>query len=430
MWLRRDAFSFGCSIDPCVSEASGMKAKGSTRALALSTAAFSISFAVWGIISPMAQTFKKQFAFTDQQTWMLISVPVLLGSVMRLPLGMLADRYGGRIVFGLLLIFISIPAYMLSAAHTFGEFLFWGLLLGMAGTSFSIGVAFTSKWFPPEKQGLALGVYGAGNIGQSIALWGIPALALRMGGWRPAYQVFGAVALIYGLCFLMLARNAPVASKPKTFGAMLGVLAREPLSWLLSLFYFVTFGAFVALSIGLPKLLQEIFGLSIADAGLRVAGFVVLATAMRPLGGWLSDRYGGARVLMFVFLGAGILALGLTQRLMVPFTIGALGVAACVGLGNGAVFRLVPEYFPKDTGTVTGLAGAMGGLGGFFPPLVLGLVKRWTGDYSLGFVFLSMFCQACLVLNFVVFLRGRSEPAEAPASAGVAADTASAVRSS
>ncbi|MGC8668184.1 MAG: MFS transporter [Chthonomonadales bacterium] len=382
-----------------------MRQKGSVRALALSTVAFAISFAVWGIISPMAQTFKKQFGFTDQQTWMLISVPVLLGSVMRLPLGMLADRYGGRIVFGLLLLFISVPAYMLSGAQSFGEFLFWGLLLGMAGTSFSIGIAFTSKWFPPEKQGLALGVYGAGNIGQSIALWGIPALALRLGGWRSAYQVFAAVALVYGVCFLLLAHNAPVAAKPKSFSEMLKVLAREPRSWLLSLFYFVTFGGFVALSIGLPKLLQEIFKLTAADAGLRVAGFVVLATAMRPIGGWLSDRIGGARVLMAVFSGAGILALGLTSENIVPFSIGALGVAAFIGLGNGAVFKLVPQFFPKDTGTVTGLVGAMGGLGGFFPPLVLGIIKKQTGAYDLGFILLSVFCAVCLVTNYAVFLK-------------------------
>ena len=382
-----------------------MKQNGSMRALALSTTAFAISFAVWGIISPMAQTFKKQFGFTDQQTWMLISVPVLLGSVMRLPLGMLADRYGGRIVFGLLLLFISIPAYMLSHAHAFGEFLIWGLLLGMAGTSFSIGIAFTSKWFPPEKQGLALGVYGAGNIGQSLALWGIPALALRLGDWRAAYQVFAGVALIYGVCFLMMARNAPLTVKPKSFTAMLRVLAQEPRSWLLSLFYFVTFGGFVALSIGLPKLLQEIFRLTPADAGLRVAGFVVLATAMRPLGGWLSDRVGGARVLMVVFAGAGMLALGLTSENIVPFSIGALGVAAFIGLGNGAVFKLVPQYFPKDTGTVTGLVGAMGGLGGFFPPLVLGIIKKQTGAYDLGFILLSVFCAVCLATNYTFFLK-------------------------
>src|ERR1044071_3550913 len=156
-----------------------MNTLSSRIALTLSTLAFAISFAVWGMISPLAKTFQTTLHLTEQQVWMLIAVPVLLGSVIRLPMGMLADRFGGRIVFGLLLLFISLPAFMLSLAHTYTEMMLWGLLLGMAGTSFSVGVAFTSKWFPPEKQGMALGIYGAGNIGQSIALFGIPVLAGR-----------------------------------------------------------------------------------------------------------------------------------------------------------------------------------------------------------------------------------------------------------
>jgi MFS transporter, NNP family, nitrate/nitrite transporter len=183
----------------------------------------------------------------------------------------------------------------------------------------------------------------------------------------------------------------------------------KPLAWLLGLFYFVTFGGFVALSIGLPKLLQEIFHLTLSDAGLRVAGFVVLATLMRPIGGALSDRFSGARVLAVVFAAAALFALGLTAGAMVPFTIGALGVAAVIGLGNGAVFKLVPQYFPKETGTVTGLVGALGGLGGFFPPLLLGIIKTQTGSYDLAFVLLSVLCLVCLALNYAVFLRaGRS----------------------
>jgi NNP family nitrate/nitrite transporter-like MFS transporter len=278
------------------------------------------------------------------------------------------------------------------------------LFLGMAGTSFSVGVAFASKWFPPQKQGFALGVYGVGNIGQSVALFGVPALAGRW-GWQNTYRLFAVVALAWGIVFLLFARDASVSAKPKGLGEMLRVLYEQPFSWLFSLFYFVTFGGFVALSIGLPKLLQEIFHLTREDAGLRVAGFVLVATLMRPLGGWISDKIGGARLLVLVFLGAGILAMGLTFDSMIPFTIGALGVAAWIGLGNGAVFKLVPQYFPRDTGTVTGLVGAMGGLGGFFPPLVLGYIKTHTGAYDLGFILLSAFCVICLASNYLVFLR-------------------------
>ena len=385
-----------------------MDTRASARALALSTIAFAISFAVWGMIAPMAKTFQITLHLSEQQVWLLIAVPVILGSIIRLPMGMLADRYGGRLVFGGLLLFISLPAFALSYAHSYQALLLGGLILGMAGTSFSVGVAFTSKWFPPEKQGLVLGVYGAGNIGQSLALFGIPLLA-GMWGWQMTYRAFSLVALLYGILFLLLARNAPVTTAPKPLGAMLKVLAENKLAWVLSLFYFVTFGGFVALGIGLPKLLQEIFHLTKQDAGLRVAGFVVVATLMRPVGGWLSDRIGGAKLLVVVFAGAGLLALGMTVPQMTSFTIGALGVAAFIGLGNGAVFKLVPQYFAKDTGTVTGLVGAMGGLGGFFPPLVLGVIKTQTGQYGLGFVFLALFCFACLAINWAAFLRGKGQ---------------------
>ncbi|OGI06501.1 MAG: hypothetical protein A3F80_01770 [Candidatus Melainabacteria bacterium RIFCSPLOWO2_12_FULL_35_11] len=378
--------------------------KESHKALILSTISFAVAFAVWGMISPLAKTFQANFLLTEKQTWSIIAIPVLLGSILRIPIGMLADKYGGRVIFGILLLFISLPAYMLSFADSYSDFALWGLLLGMAGTSFSVGIAFASKWFPPKDQGLALGIFGMGNIGQSVALFMIPTLAAIL-TWQRSYQLFALVALVWGVIFLLFARDAEVKAKPKSFGEMFKILYEQPLSWLLGLFYFVTFGGFVALSIGLPKLLQEIFHLTAQDAGFRVAGFVALATLVRPLGGFLGDKVGGAKVLMYVFLFTGLLALGMSFEHIVPFTIGALGVAACVGLGNGAVFKLVPEYFPKDTGTVTGLVGAMGGLGGFFPPLVLGYIKTYTGQYDLGFLLLSIFCLMCMFLNFIVFFK-------------------------
>jgi NNP family nitrate/nitrite transporter-like MFS transporter len=196
---------------------------------------------------------------------------------------------------------------------------------------------------------------------------------------------------------------APAAAAPKGFAAMAGVL-RRPLAWVLSLFYFLTFGGFVAFSIYLPTLLRDQFGLSPADAGFRTAGFVVLATLLRPLGGALADKIGGARVLSGVFLAIVPFALLLAWPSMIPFTVGALGCAALLGLGNGAVFKLVPQYFPGETATVTGLVGAMGGLGGFFPPLLLGIFRDRLGVVWPGFVFLAATSAALFAINRRVFV--------------------------
>jgi len=205
----------------------------------------------------------------------------------------------------------------------------------------------------------------------------------------------------------LFARDAEsvVAAKPKSLLENLSILKRSSTAWVLSLFYFLTFGGFVALALYLPTFLREMFSLSPTDAGARTAGFVLLATVMRPVGGILADRIGGAKVLIGVFIGIASLSLFLMSTSIAFFTVGALGCAAALGLGNGAIFKLVPQFFPKETCTVTGLVGAFCGLGGFFPPIVLGLVKDATGSYSFGFVLLSLFAGLCLVIDYLVFLR-------------------------
>lgn len=391
-------------------EDAGMLAdKGANRALALSTIAFAISFSVWGLVGALAPRFREMYHLTALQTSLLIAVPVLLGSVGRIPMGILADKFGGRIVFGLLLCFCLIPSFGVSFTGSYGTLIAWGFLIGVAGTSFSVGVAFASRWFPAKYQGTALGIYGMGNIGQSVAVFGAPALVGATGDWRVPFWVYGAAAGVFGLLFLLLARNASGKAQPKKIREYLVILKREPIAWVLSLLYFLTFGGFVALSIYLPTLLKDIFSLTPTDAGARVAGFVIVATGMRPVGGWLADRFGGAQLLLLVLGLMAILAIGLTSTSMPLFTIGALGTAALLGLGNGAVFKLVPEYFPRETGTVTGLVGAAGGLGGFFPPLVLGVIRNQTGSYTLGFVFLSVFALICLTANYLAFIRKRED---------------------
>jgi NNP family nitrate/nitrite transporter-like MFS transporter len=379
---------------------------GAIRALSLSTTAFAIAFAAWGVLSGLAPTIKQQLHLTATQVSLMLAAPVLLGSIGRLPMGLLADRWGARPVLAGLLLASALPAYALAWTHSYAGLVAWGVVLGLAGTTFSVGVAFTSPWFPKERQGFALGVFGAGNIGQSVAVFGGPVLAAQVGPKAP-FLLFGSLALLWGGVILAFAQPPPQARPRLTLGEALRPLRTEPLTWLFSLFYFVTFGGFVALGLYLPSLLKDIFHLTPADAGARTAGFVVVATLARPVGGVLSDRVGGARVLMVVFLALAVLALGLSSTSMVVFTIAALGIALSLGLGNGAVFKLVPQHFPNQMGTVTGLVGAAGGLGGFFPPLVLGLLKDRVGEYWPGFVLLALTALVCLWLDRRVLLRGR-----------------------
>jgi NNP family nitrate/nitrite transporter-like MFS transporter len=371
--------------------------------LALGTASFAVCFAVWGLISAFAPRFREMFHLSATQTAFLVAVPVLLGALARIPVGMLADRFGGRTVFTALMLFAIIPAFLTPMAATYQQLLICAFFLGVAGSSFAVGVSFVSRWFTAERQGGALGVYGLGNIGQSAAVFLGPLIAVSV-GWQNVFRGIALLLAVWAVFFWVLARNAPVAVRPRSVGEMLGVLVRERLSWALSAFYFLTFGGFVAFSIYLPSLLKDQFHLTPADAGFRTAGFVVLATLLRPVGGWLSDRIGGARVLSAVFATVSPFALLLAAPAMLPFTVGALGCAALMGLGNGAVFKLVPQYFPAETGTVTGLVGAMGGLGGFFPPLLLGVCRDRLGTLWPGFVLLALTSLALWFVNARVFI--------------------------
>jgi NNP family nitrate/nitrite transporter-like MFS transporter len=376
---------------------------GANRALFLSTSAFAIAFAVWGLLSGLAPILKQQYHLSATQVSLMVAIPVLLGSIGRLPMGLLADRYGPKVIFGALLLFVTLPALALAATHSYRGILAWAFLLGVAGSSFAVGVAFVAPWFSKEKQGFALGVFGAGNIGQSVAVFGGPLLAARFGQAVP-FILFGSLACAWGIVVLIAGENPPVTRPPLSLKEALRPLRSEPLSWLLSFFYFVTFGGFVALGIYLPSLLKEVFHLTPADAGARTAGFVILATLSRPFGGWLSDKLGAEKVLMGVFAALTLLAYGLASANMAVFTAVALSTALCLGLGNGAVFKLVPQFFPDQVGTVTGLVGMWGGLGGFFPPLALGIMKDQLGSYSLGFLLLAAFALACLILNHRVIV--------------------------
>lgn len=387
------------------------------RHLLLGTVSFAVCFAAWGLIAAFAPVFRQRFSLSGTQTALLVAVPVLLGSLARIPMGMLSDRFGARAVFAALMVAVAVPVALVPQAASYGALLATAFFLGLAGASFPVGVDYVSRWTPAGTQGASLGIYGLGNAGQSAAVFLGPLLAASVGR-DSVFRGTAVLLVIWGAAFAVAARNAPSTKKPAGLGPMLQVMTREPLAWVFSAFYFLTFGGFVAFAVYLPTLLKDQFGLKPADAGFRAAGFVLLATAMRPVGGWLADRIGGARVLSVVFYGIVPFALLLSWPSMVPFTVGALGCAALLGLGNGAVFKLVPQHFPLATGTVGGLVGAMGGLGGFFPPLLLGLFRDHLGALWPGYALLAASSLALGFVNRRVFPAREAAPASERLRAG------------
>jgi NNP family nitrate/nitrite transporter-like MFS transporter len=378
-----------------------MKASGQ---LALATVAFTVCFYAWALLGPLSPELQEEIGLTDVQSSTMVAVPVLLGSLARIPLGWLAGRVGGRPVFTALLAFTPLPLVALALWHdSLATMLLFGFLLGFAGASFAVGVPMVNGWYPPERQGFALGIYGAGMGGTVLTGLTAPAIADEWGLAAPFLVAAGLVA-VTAVVFYLLARDAPRPPGARSEG-MLAALSvfRGPGSghaWALVLFYFLAFGGFVAMFLYLPKLLTGVHDLEKTDAGARAAGFALLAVIGRPLGGVLSDRVGAGQILKVSFTGVGVLALVLAvaYESMVPLTLACLTMAVALGLGTGAVFKLVPEWFPDRVGPVTGVVGAAGGLGGFFPPLVMGMVKTATGGYALGFVLMAMVGFACLAV--------------------------------
>lgn len=372
--------------------------RAATTNLVLATGAFAVAFVGWSLIAPLAKTFQDDLDLTDTKTLALTAVPVVLGSLLRIPVGALTDRLGGRIMFPVVLAFSALPAAAFGFVDGYAALIVVGFFLGVAGSSFAVGVPFVAGWYPKERQGFALGIYGMGNIGTAIAAFSAPAIVSAFG--REALGIAAAILLLVtALVFYRLAENPPRTSAPVRYG---DVLRAGWKLWRLALLYFVTFGGFVAMAVFLPKLLSDWFDLSLTDAGLRAAGFTAVATLARPLGGALSDRFGAATVLVVVFAGAALdaawLAAVSSDPTIVPVTLACLSLAFFLGLGNGAVFKAVPLAFPDSTGAATGIVGAAGGLGGFFPPIVMGIVNDQLDSYAFGFLGLLVFAVACGVV--------------------------------
>ena len=380
--------------------------------LLAATLAFTLCFYAWSLLGPLGPDLQDHLGLSDLQLSLMVSVPVILGSLMRVPMGVLTDRYGGRRVFVALMGWTLLPLVALAIWHdSFAVVVALGFLLGFAGSSFAVGVPFVSRWYPPERQGYALGIYGMGMGGTVLAGLTAPKIVNAWGLTAPFLVAAGLVAAV-AIAFFLIARDPPVP-RPKLTGLAdsLAVFRKNPRAWALTLFYFLSFGGFVAMFLYLPKLLTGVHHLTKTDAGARAAGFALLAVLARPAGGVISDRIGAERVLRWSFLLTAGLAcvLAATYTHMAPLTAACLSIAVAFGLGTGAVFKLVAAWFPERVGAVTGVVGAAGGLGGFFPPLVMALVKSATGGYAIGFLLLAAVALLCLL----VLARLRSRPADA-----------------
>jgi NNP family nitrate/nitrite transporter-like MFS transporter len=360
---------------------------------------FDVSFMVWVLLGPLAPFLRETLGTTATQQGLLTAIPLLGGSLFRPLLGLVGDRIGGRRTALLGLTLTVVPLVMgWQFAHTLTHFYILGLMLGIAGASFAVALPLAARWYPPEYQGLAMGIAGAGNSGTLFATLLAPRLAEHY-GWSAA---FGFAILPVAAALLVvtwLARDSP-ARAAQTSLAGYAAVCRESDTWWLAGVYSLTFGGFVGLASFLTTFFHEQYGLSRIAAGDFTTLVVVAGSLLRPVGGFLSDRIGGYRLLIGLLSGfaicfASVAAASSSTTALVLLFIG-MGM---LGMGNGAVFQLVPQRFPTGMGIVTGVVGAAGGLGGFFLPTLLGAVKDVTGEYQAGlYAIAALFLLASVVL--------------------------------
>jgi len=365
--------------------------------LPLQTMNLIVGFMIWVLISSLMPFIKEDIAIPEGQLALVTAVPVILGSILRVPLGFYANQFGARIIFLLSFVLLLFPIYYISIANSLADLLIGGLFLGVGGAVFSVGVTSLPKYYPKERHGFVNGIYGAGNLGTAVSTFAAPMLATKF-GWSVTVQMYLVILAVFILMNFFLGDKKEPKVKTTLSEQIKGVYKNEKL-WLICLFYFITFGSFVAFTVYLPNFLVSNFGLEKVDAGMRTAGFIVVATIMRPIGGWLADRFHSLILLMFVF---GVYTVSAMILSFAPslawYTIGCLTIAFCAGVGNGVIFKLVPLYFQKQAGIANGIVSMMGGLGGFFPPILLSLLFNITGHYAIGFMALSEVALASLIL--------------------------------
>lgn len=412
--------------------------------LAMNTFAFTVMFAVWVVFAIVGLQIRKELSLGETEFALLVALPVLTGSILRLPVGMATDWFGGRPLFTALLAFTAIPLLLLTQADRYWQYLVLGLLIGVSGTSFAIGIAYTSAWFPQRLQGTALGIFGAGNTGASLTKLLAPALmtvvpaggvAFVPGGWRFVPFVYAIAVLASAAVYWTFTYTDHAHHKKASLREMLAPLSHVRV-WRFSLYYFLVFGGYVALSLWLPKYYMDVYGLELRSAALLTALFVFPSGIIRAPGGWLSDRF-GARTVMYGVLTTCVLA---SFLLMFPdvhlaFNVPARYAAArgtmnlslrigpglftalvfvlglAMGIGKAAVYKHIPHYFPSRVGAVGGLVGVIGGLGGFVMPILFGVLVQRTGLPTTAFMFLFAVSLVSLAWMVVVVHRFTREAA-------------------
>lgn len=361
---------------------------------------FDISFMVWVLLGALANSIVPEFGLNEAERGLMLAIPLLGGSILRVVLGVMTDHIGARKtgIIGLMLTLIPLLVGWLWA-DSFSVLLLVGLMLGVAGASFAAALPLASRWYPPQYQGMAMGIAGAGNSGTALATLFAPMLASWL-GWHAVFGIAIAPILITLLLFVSLAKDSPNQPPAKGLADYAAVLGQRD-TWWFCLFYSVTFGGFVGLAVFLNSFFHVQYQLDKVTAGYFATVCVISGSFLRPVGGYLADRFGGIRMLTMLYVGVGLsmMVVGVLPPLAVCTVFMFLGMGM-LGMGNGAVFQLVPQRFPKEIGVMTGIVGAAGGIGGFFLPNLLGSVKQFSGTFAYAFMFFAFagFCCAAALV--------------------------------
>lgn len=364
--------------------------------LPLQTFSLMAGFMVWSILAPLMPYITQDISVEEGQKAIILAIPVILGSILRIPIGYYTNLLGSRLVFLVSFIILLFPVFYLSQAHSTTGLMIAGFFIGLGGAIFSVGVTSIPKYFPKEKHGFANGIYGMGNLGTAVSSFLAPPIAGII-GWQHTVQLYLIVLLIFAVLMFIFGDKEEHKVKIPMISQTKQVINNYKLYYF-SFWYFITFGAFVAFGLFLPNFLVSHFEIDKVDAGIRTGIFIAIATLLRPIGGMLGDKFNALNVLKVFFIGliAGAIVLSISHHLIL-FTIGCLTVSVCAGIGNGLVFKLVPTYFTKEAGVVNGIVSMMGGLGGFFPPLIITLVTSLTSSNHLAFFMLAIFGVIALI---------------------------------